>query len=174
MHDHSNELTLGIAFFLGASHALEPGHSKTAMLIYLSEGRRSFWHPIVMGVSSALAHSVSLLVIASLVHLARHIATGDHDHDNETLTQSLQWVSAILILCVGAWMLRTALRRKPSSCGCKNHRQNECGVTSGQTASSYSMSALLGIAFGLLPWSYIRAGLILVIGMFYVSRLTLV
>ncbi|GAA5505430.1 hypothetical protein Rcae01_00875 [Novipirellula caenicola] len=33
MHTHSHELTLGVAFFLGALHALEPGHGKTAMLV---------------------------------------------------------------------------------------------------------------------------------------------
>ena len=33
---HSHELTLGFAFGLGAIHALEPGHGKTAMLLYLA------------------------------------------------------------------------------------------------------------------------------------------
>jgi len=72
MHDHSNELTLGIAYFLGALHALEPGHGKTAMLVYLSGERRSVWHPIVMGLSSGVAHSVSLVVIALVVRLTHH------------------------------------------------------------------------------------------------------
>ncbi len=151
MQVHSHEMTLGIAFFLGALHALEPGHGKTAMLIYISERRRSLWHPIVMGVSSALAHSASLLVIASLVHLAQHVVTGDHQHDNGNVSQSLQWISAILILCVGAWMLRSAIRQKPQTCGCQSHRREACESRTGQVATSYSMSALLGIAFGLLP-----------------------
>lgn len=49
MHQHTHELTLGLAFFLGALHALEPGHGKTAMLVYLSGERRGYWHPLVMG-----------------------------------------------------------------------------------------------------------------------------
>lgn len=234
MHTHSHELTLGLSFFLGAIHALEPGHGKTAMLVYLSDGRKSFWHPLVMGVSSALAHSVSLLVIALLVHLAQHVVTGDHEHHEESVTHAFQWISALLVLCVGGWMLWSAWNRKPTKCSCKQHRDQNCDSEPKMNASSYSMSALLGIAFGLLPcpsaiaayfagvssgnavaayaviglfaagiatsltvigmllqvfgerwfgrpgrlqglpWPFIRAGLILAIGAFYVSRLTLV
>ena len=67
---HSHELTLGLAFTLGALHALEPGHGKTAMLLYLAGERRSLLHPLVMGLSSALSHSVSLIGIAAMVHLS--------------------------------------------------------------------------------------------------------
>ena len=28
MHEHTHEMTLGLAFFLGAIHALEPGHGE--------------------------------------------------------------------------------------------------------------------------------------------------
>ncbi|QDS91738.1 Nickel/cobalt efflux system RcnA [Roseimaritima multifibrata] len=151
MHDHAHELTLGLAFGLGMLHALEPGHGKTAMLVYLSGERRSIWHPLVMGVSSGLAHSVSLIAIAMAVHLTHHLVTGDHHHDDEVLTQSLQWISAALVMCVGVWMLWAAWRSKPMSCGCKSHREHACESQSVSKRSSYSMSALLGVAFGLLP-----------------------
>lgn len=154
MHQHSHELTLGLAFFLGAIHAIEPGHGKTAMLVYMADGKKSIWHPIVMGLSSAVAHSVSLIVIAFAVHLTHHVVTGDHHHENATVTLGLQWVSAVLVLCVGLWMLVSAHCAKPATCGCKHHR-HECGpgTVAVPTPSnvSYSMSALLGIAFGLLP-----------------------
>ena len=77
---HSHELTLGFAFGLGAIHALEPGHGKTAMLLYLAGERKSFLHPMVMGLSSALSHSISLIAIAAMVHLTHHLVTGDHHH----------------------------------------------------------------------------------------------
>lgn len=152
MHQHSHELTLGVAFFLGALHALEPGHGKTAMLVYLSGERRSYWHPLVMGISSGLAHSVSLIAIAIAVHLTHHLVSGDHHHDNEAVTATLQWVSAGLVLCVGAWMLWAAYRAKPTkTCSCRRHRDESCEAKPVSQKSSYSMSALLGIAFGLLP-----------------------
>ncbi|EKJ99242.1 nickel/cobalt efflux protein RcnA [Rhodopirellula baltica SH28] len=233
MHTHSHELTLGLAFFLGALHALEPGHGKTAMLVYLSGERRSFWHPIVVGISSGLAHSVSLIAIAMAVHLTHHLVSGDHHHDDEVVTQSLQWISAALVMCVGVWMLWSAWRAKPMACGCKSHQHTSCDTEPVSKRSSYSMSALLGVAFGLLPcpsalaayftsmstgspvaayaviglfaagiassltlvgillqrfggslirkdsrlgklpWPYLRAGLILAVGVFYCSRLAL-
>jgi len=33
MLDHMHELTFGLAIFLGALHALEPGHGQTVMLV---------------------------------------------------------------------------------------------------------------------------------------------
>ena len=185
MHDHSHELTLGISFLLGAVHALEPGHGKTAMLVYLAGGKKTIWHPIVMGLSTALTHSVSLIAIASAVHLAHHLAAGDHHHE-EQVSSVLQWASAMLVLAVGLWMLVQARRGKAVRCCGHHHADSQAcdhdhakhdhghsrapdaalpvaslsvagdqpdgrhGSREGR-ASSYSTTALLGIAVGLLP-----------------------
>ncbi|MDG2223529.1 MAG: sulfite exporter TauE/SafE family protein [Rubripirellula sp.] len=152
MHDHAHQLTLGLAFGLGAVHALEPGHGKTAMLVYLAGERKSLLHPLVMGVSSALAHSVSLVAIAAAVHLTHHLVTGDHHHDSEAVMVTMQWISGGLVLCVGLWMLLSAWRAKPAKCGCGGHHDDACNEPKKfGSRTSYSMSALLGIAFGLLP-----------------------
>lgn len=150
---HTHELTLGLAFGLGALHALEPGHGKTAMLLYLAGERRSLLHPLVMGVSSALSHSVSLIGIAAMVHLTHHLVTGDHHHADEGVTDVMRWVSASLVLVVGLWMTWSAWKSKPAQCGCSQHK-HECGEQDAQprsTKTSYSMSAMLGAAFGLMP-----------------------
>lgn len=158
MHSHSHELTLGLAFGLGALHALEPGHGKTAMLAYFASERGSVIHPIVAGVSSAISHSVSLMAIAAMVHLTHHLITGDHHHHNDAVTTSMQWVSAGLIVVVGLWMLVSAWRAVPSKCGCGGHHEpceagdrSEKAATKSKAGNGYSKSALLGIAFGLLP-----------------------
>ena len=152
---HSHELTLGLVFGLGALHALEPGHGKTAMLLYLAGERRSPLHPLVMGISSALLHSVSLIGIAAMVHMTHHLVSVDHRHADEGVTQFMRWVSAGLVLMVGLWMLWPARRSKPTSCGCGSH-QHECDpqVDASKTLASqtsYSISAMLGAAFGLMP-----------------------
>ncbi len=152
MHEHTHEMTLGLAFFLGAIHALEPGHGKTAMLVYLSGERRGFWHPLVMGLSSAIAHSASLLAIAFIVHLTQHAITGDHHHEDEQVITIMQWISGLLVLTVGIWMLVSAsLFKQKSTCGCKHHHEQACDSEKPSRKRSYSMSALLGVAFGLLP-----------------------
>jgi len=166
MHDHTHELTLGFAFLLGAVHALEPGHGKTAMFVYLAGGKRSLWHPVVIGLSTAVSHSVSLFAIAFAVHLTHHVVAGDHHHEH-VVSDVLQWISAGLVLCVGIWMLWKAVAGKKTAC-CHHHAhdhdsccehddlvqlgsspQPETHETSSK--SSLSTTALLGIAVGLLP-----------------------
>ncbi|MDG1875771.1 MAG: sulfite exporter TauE/SafE family protein [Mariniblastus sp.] len=151
---HSHEITLGLAFGLGALHALEPGHGKTAMLLYLAGERRSLLHPLVMGLSSALSHSVSLITIAAAVHFTHHLVTGDHHHADEGVTEVMRWVSAGLVLIVGLWMCWSAWRAKPATCGCSQHK-HECDDSANpypkSAKTSYSMSAMLGAAFGLMP-----------------------
>jgi ABC-type nickel/cobalt efflux system permease component RcnA len=157
---HSHDLTLGLAFGLGALHAIEPGHGKTAMLLYLSGERRSFLHPLVMGLSSAFTHSLSLILIASIVHLTHHLVTGDHHHADEGVVDGMRWVSAALVLVVGLWMTWSAWKSTPSKCSCSHHKheinkdeteQNAAENTVKSAKTSYSMSALLGAAFGLMP-----------------------
>ena len=152
---HTHELTLGLAFGLGALHALEPGHGKTAMLVYLTGQRRSVWHPLVMGVSSAAAHSVSLIGIAAAVHLTHHVLTGDHHHQDHNVADAMRWISAFLVIGVGAWMTWNAFSAKQSRCGCGSHRSEQACDAHDEpptkSRTSYSMSALLGVAFGLLP-----------------------
>lgn len=115
---HSS-FSLEFAFVLGALHALEPGHGKTAMYVYMMQGRRSLWHPILLGASSALSHSLSLAGIAFAVHLASHAVTGDHHHENG-VANTLQWVSAGLVLAVGLYLLVQAARGRESKC-CSQH-----------------------------------------------------
>jgi len=152
---HTHELTLGFAFGLGALHALEPGHGKTAMLVYLAGERRSILHPLVMGLSSAIAHSVSLIAIAAMVHLTHHLLSDDHHHADESVNNALRWISAILVVGVGLWMCWAAWKDKPSSCGCSSHKHDcehsETSEDKKVVKTSFSMSALLGVAFGLLP-----------------------
>ena len=101
---HTHELTLSLAFGLGALHALEPGHGKTAMLLYLAGERRSLLHPLVMGLSSSLSHSVSLIGIAAMVHMTHHLISSDHHHADASVTEAMRWISAGLVLIVGLWM----------------------------------------------------------------------
>ena len=152
---HTHQLTLGLAFGLGALHALEPGHGKTAMLAYFASERGSWMHAVVAGISSAVSHSLSLMAIAAMVHLTHHLVAGDHHHNSDTVTRAMQWISAALIVVVGVWMLWSAWRKAPAKCGCSSH-QEPCDDSAHSDSASdaragYSRSALLGIAFGLLP-----------------------
>ncbi|MEP3478247.1 MAG: sulfite exporter TauE/SafE family protein [Fuerstiella sp.] len=157
MHTHSHQITMGLAFFLGAVHALEPGHGKTAMLVYLSDQRRNILHPILMGVSSAVSHSLSLIGIAFLIHAAQYALTGSASDASELAQFWLRALSSVVVIAVGIWMLIGARRDSvPTPCGCRHHRDHEHdqdpdSVKNANQKTGYSASMLLGAAFGMLP-----------------------
>ncbi|MFO1004035.1 MAG: sulfite exporter TauE/SafE family protein [Planctomycetaceae bacterium] len=139
LHSHSHELSLGLSFFLGALHALEPGHGKTAMFVYLLDGKRSFWHPVVMGLSTAFSHSVSLFAIAFGVHIAHHLIAGDHHHE-EQVSSVLQWISALLVVAVGGFLLVQAIRGRKVKCCGHHHHDGDCSNHSHSHAGNHSHS----------------------------------
>jgi ABC-type nickel/cobalt efflux system permease component RcnA len=174
MHEHASQLTIGLAFVLGLLHALEPGHGKTAMLAYLLNSRPSRWQPLVLGLSTALSHSISLFSLAFVVHLTQHAVTGDHHHEHR-VTWIMQAVSTVLIILVGVHLLIQAARSKRGFC-CGHFAQSTAtgGPLPVVTASSagtcachskidknlsslkprhgnYKTTAVLGLAVGLLP-----------------------
>ena len=58
------------AFFLGALHALEPGHGKSAIAAYAVGYRSSFRHILVLGLSTAVAHTATILVLSLILGAA--------------------------------------------------------------------------------------------------------
>jgi len=97
---------------------------------------------------------------------ARRCTTSPQPHSPRAITitttkpslQSLQWISAILILCVGAWMLRTAFRRKHLRAEQEPSAWTICGVTSGSKPRRAIRWRLLGIALiASLPVSEARS-----------------
>ncbi|QDT36911.1 HoxN/HupN/NixA family nickel/cobalt transporter [Stratiformator vulcanicus] len=164
-HIHVQEMTLGLGLLFGALHALEPGHGKTALFVHLLDGRRSRWVPLTMGLSTAVSHTLSLLLIAFCVHGVTHMIA--HGVAESVVPETMRWVSVALILGVGGWMLFTALlaKNQQSSCGCGAHQhethqldEHHHGHHAAQETdhavagkSDLRTTALLGTAVGLLP-----------------------
>ncbi|MEM1062794.1 MAG: sulfite exporter TauE/SafE family protein [Planctomycetota bacterium] len=154
-HLHAHEVTVGLGFFLGALHAIEPGHGKTVVLVHMLDGRMSRWAPVTLGLSVAASHSASLLLIAAAVHWLTH-ALGGHAVE-ATVTHALQWTSACLIVAVGGWLLFRATQTPAgeTACGCAAHRHDHADEDNTADPSgrhiSLKTSALLGLAVGLLP-----------------------
>src|SRR5207247_2429020 len=53
---------LGLAAFLGAVHALTPGHGKTLVAAYLVGQRGTVGHAVLLGVVTALTHTGAVLL----------------------------------------------------------------------------------------------------------------
>ena len=100
---------LGIAFVLGAAHALTPGHGKTIVAAYLVGSRGTLKHAAFLGGMVTFTHTVSvfLLGIATLF-LFQYVAPAK-------VTQVLGAISGLSIVVIGAWMLYKRLRRSGHS-----------------------------------------------------------
>lgn len=163
MHVHEGTIAVELAFALGALHALEPGHGKTAMVAYLMGGKKGAAHSVVMGVVSGLSHTASILVFAFLAHLASHLLTDGHD-SSQILTAVFTWTSGMLMTGIGAYLLWRARRRHASghghaeSCSCgaahglpRVHLNLKLAKVDQSARESFGLSALVGMSGGLLP-----------------------
>jgi nickel/cobalt transporter (NicO) family protein len=95
---------IGIAFGLGAAHALTPGHGKTIVAAYLVGSRGTLKHAAFLGAMVTFTHTlvVFLLGLATLF-LFQYVVP-------QKVTQVLGAVSGISIVVIGGWMLYKRLR----------------------------------------------------------------
>jgi len=93
---------LVVAFGLGALHALEPGHGKSIMGAYLVASRGGIQHAFLLGLVVTVTHTLTVFLLAlGALALAGRFATAE-------VTRWLEITSGILVLGVGAWMIRTS------------------------------------------------------------------
>jgi nickel/cobalt transporter (NicO) family protein len=95
---------IGVAFALGAAHALTPGHGKTIVAAYLVGSRGTLKHAAFLGAMVTFTHTVSvfLLGMATLV-LFQYVVP-------ENVTRVLGAISGLSIAVIGAWTLYNRLR----------------------------------------------------------------
>ncbi|MBC7796068.1 MAG: sulfite exporter TauE/SafE family protein [Pyrinomonadaceae bacterium] len=142
------------AFFLGAMHALEPGHNKAAITAYAVGYDNNLRHVLLLGLLTAITHTATIFALAFIFG-----ATLSASATDEQTHQYIEIFSASLLLITGAWLLRRAfLQSRKSSefhetqteCGChKKHR-----VASDKEKKqplSLGVVGLLAISSGLIP-----------------------
>ena len=148
---------IGIAFFLGAAHALTPGHGKTVVAAYLVGSRGRVWDAVYLGAIVTFTHTASVFVLG--------IATlyASQQFDPNTVSRWLALFSGALVTGIGLWLL---IQRARGGEG-QHHRhdsgdQAEPGVHhhghSHSHSHSHSHAAIgkgsllsLGISGGLVP-----------------------
>jgi nickel/cobalt transporter (NicO) family protein len=108
------------ALGLGALHALEPGHGKTAAAVYLVGSRATPWHAILLGLTVTGMHTSSVFLLGFIVLFAsRYIVP-------EQLLPWLALASGLIVVVVGVqlfWRSLLSYRVSSSTNFGHNHRQ---------------------------------------------------
>ena len=133
--------SLGAALFWGMAHALSPGHGKTIVTAYLVGQRGTPRHAALLGLVVTATHTVGVFALGAVtLLLSRFIVP-------EQLYPWLNFVSGVLVVLIGASVLRARLRHRREHAHGHQHdhdHDHEHGL------SRRSLVAV-GVSGGLLP-----------------------
>src|SRR6266849_1468916 len=121
---HQQELTpwmtlaaVGVAFALGAAHALTPGHGKTIVAAYLVGSRGTIGHAVFLGAMVTFTHTVSVFLLGlATMFLFQYVVP-------ERVTQVLGAISGLSIVAIGGWMLY----KRVHAAGHRHHHDHQHG-----------------------------------------------
>ncbi len=93
-----------IAIFWGAAHALSPGHGKSIVAAYLVGARGTPRHAVVLGLTVTVTHTIGVFALGLVTLSLSELVVPDR------LYPWLNLVSALLVVAVGLGVLRWRLR----------------------------------------------------------------
>ncbi|HEX6507867.1 MAG TPA: sulfite exporter TauE/SafE family protein [Chloroflexota bacterium] len=102
-------LSLFIAFWFGAAHALSPGHGKTMVAAYLVGSRGTGYHALVLGLTVTVTHTAGVFALGFITLYLSHYILPDQ------LYPWLGFVSGLLVAAMGVGLFTrrlSALRRR--------------------------------------------------------------
>lgn len=138
-HDLGFGLLLLLCVVFGAAHAFTPGHGKTMVAAYLVGERGTILHAVVLGITTTLTHTGSVILVAGLF-LA---AYGDAP---PALAQAwLALVGGLLITGVGFWLFVQRLS------GRADHVHLFTDAPAAARRQGWWRVVLLGIGGGIVP-----------------------
>lgn len=98
-------LAFVVSVVLGSLHALAPGHGKTIMAAYLVGQRGSSRHALLIGLTVTATHTAGVLVLGVVLSAFTTLAP-------ERAFPWLGLASGLLLVAVGAGLLRSAMQRR--------------------------------------------------------------
>ena len=132
--------SLGAALFWGMAHALSPGHGKTIVTAYLVGQRGTPRHAALLGLVVTATHTVGVFALGAVtLVLSRFIVP-------EELYPWLNFVSGLLVVLIGASVLRSRWRHRRAHTHGHGHKHHdhEHGLTRRSLVA-------VGVSGGLLP-----------------------
>ncbi len=100
---HGLVMALLMAAFLGAAHALTPGHGKTLVAAYLVGERGTVGHAVLLGCVTTATHTAAVLLLAAL------LPAFFPDTPDASVQAALGLVGGLLIAGLGFWLLMRRL-----------------------------------------------------------------
>jgi nickel/cobalt transporter (NicO) family protein len=97
-------LSLCVAFFWGAAHALSPGHGKSIVAAYLVGARGTPRHAVLLGVTVTTTHTIGVFALGLVTLSLSEFLVPDQ------LYPWLNLASALLVVTVGVSVLRWRVR----------------------------------------------------------------
>jgi ABC-type nickel/cobalt efflux system permease component RcnA len=129
-------VALPIAF--GVLHAVEPGHGKTALLAYVADKRRTVLDSAIMGLSTAVTHTMSIFLIALSASFLFKMT--EHQLKQDLLTQILGVSSSLLLIAISLWIYKGSFKKSVQCCDHHHEKKQE-----------RFKGFLLGLSIGALP-----------------------
>jgi nickel/cobalt exporter len=111
---HGLAMLLFLSACFGAFHALTPGHGKTLVAAYLVGQRGTVWHALLLGLVTTLSHTGAVLILAAVL-----LAWPD-----AVSFQALQFISGVLVVGLGFWLLLRRLAGQPDHVHLPGHHHH--------------------------------------------------
>jgi ABC-type nickel/cobalt efflux system permease component RcnA len=140
-------LLLLTAFAWGAIHALSPGHGKAMVAAYLVGARGTARHAVALGVTVTITHTAGVFALGLVaLGLSEYVLPED-------LYPWLNLVSGLLVVGVGAYVLRKNLLRRRHHHHHHHHHDHDAHGHSHAPPGELSWRGVLamGAAAGLIP-----------------------
>ena len=99
-------ISLAVALFWGAAHALSPGHGKSIVAAYLVGQRGTPRHAVLLGLVVTITHTLGVFGLGLVTLLLSQFIVPD------TLYPWLNLVAGVMVVAIGVSVLRARLRRR--------------------------------------------------------------
>jgi ABC-type nickel/cobalt efflux system permease component RcnA len=99
-------ISLAVALFWGAAHALSPGHGKSIVAAYLVGQRGTPRHAVLLGLTVTVTHTLGVFGLGLVTLLLSQFIVPD------TLYPWLNLIAGVMVVGIGASVLRSRLRKR--------------------------------------------------------------
>jgi len=144
-------ISLAVALFWGAAHALSPGHGKSIVAAYLVGQRGTPRHAVLLGGIVTITHTLGVFGLGLVTLLLSQFIVPD------TLYPWLNLLAGLMVVAIGLSVFRARLRRRrasghPHEHGHHHHHHHDHGH-SHELPDNLSARSLVavGVSGGLLP-----------------------